>query len=178
MTLIEFYKIYDSIDNAEQVRDVLMSNAKPDELCGVKLPDNLNHLTLGELLELQYMDENSVLDVIASVILKKKSADMLLENVNDVFGFIGFVKNEIDRINKLFSDIAIPPTPDELRAGVKKLNFGAFGIIDWYAKRMGMTNHEDAENTPWLRVFQCQRIDNETKMYEKRLHEIMYKKKK
>ena len=54
-----------------------------------------------------------------------------------------------------------------------ELAFGAFGIADWYARRMGMHNHDDAFSTPWPRIWQCLHNDTEEAEYRKRLGKIL-----
>ncbi len=44
---------------------------------------------------------------------------------------------EVERITKLFETTSVVPTPEERRAGVDKLSFGLFGLVDYYATRMG-----------------------------------------
>lgn len=178
MTFSEFNKAFPYMQNQEQMRDMLFKMPKPEKLCGVDVPDSLDGLTLGELLTLQSMEDGNVISVIADVILKKNDEALAKEDVNDVFGLLAFVTKELQRIGKMFEDIQIPHTSEEIAAGINDLQFGAFGLIDWYAKRMGITNHEDAEKTPWIRVYMCQKIDNQTAMFEKRLRDIMYKKHK
>lgn len=88
----------------------------------------------------------------------------------DVFGVINFVRSELERINNLFASIKISHTPEEIAAGVEDLNFGTFGVIDWYAKRMGITNQDEVYNVAWIRIYTCMKNDNEKAEYESRLN--------
>ena len=38
---------------------------------------------------------------------------------------------------------------------------------------MGITNHDDALSVPWLRVYQCMKMDAERDAYERRLRDIV-----
>jgi hypothetical protein len=57
-------------------------------------------------------------------------------------------------------------------AGIEKLNFGMFGLADWYARRMGISDHDEAFNTPWLRIWQCRKNDIEEAEYRDNLQRI------
>ena len=70
------------------------------------------------------------------------------------------------------------PTPEEIKAGINDLDFGPFGIIDWYAHRQGYQDQDDAAKVAWVRVCECMRIDNERIAFERRLREIMANKNK
>ena len=45
-------------------------------------------------------------------------------------------------------------------------------MIDWYALRMGITDHEEVMRVPWMRVYQCLSMDNQKQEFEKRLSEV------
>jgi hypothetical protein len=83
------------------------------------------------------------------------------------------VQTEMERIGKLFQSLGVEHSSDEVAAGIDKLEFGTFGIVDWYAKRMGIIDHEEVFNTPWARIFQCMKIDHENNEFEKRYRQIL-----
>lgn len=91
-------------------------------------------------------------------------------NVFDVFGFVNFCRAELERINKLFEAVAPTHTSEEIAAGIEDLNFGTFGVIDWYARRMGITNQDEVYSVAWVRIYTCMKNDNEQSEYEKRLN--------
>ena len=93
----------------------------------------------------------------------------MLVDVNDVFGFLSFVTKELEKINKLFSDIKQTFSKEEEAAGIKELDFGSFGVLDWYARRMGITNQNDVRDVAWVRIYQCMKNDNMQSEYERRL---------
>ena len=90
----------------------------------------------------------------------------------EVVSFVGWVYGRIEKINALFDKAKRKPTDKEIRAGINKLQFGIFGMIDWYALRMGITDHEDVMRVPWMRVYQCLSMDNQKQEFEKRLSEV------
>ena len=64
-------------------------------------------------------------------------------------------------------------TSEQMRAGIDRLNFGVFGLIDWYARRMGITDHDEVLKVPVLRVYQCLKMDKEQQEYENRLAKVI-----
>ena len=72
-----------------------------------------------------------------------------------------WVGRELERIAALFASTSNQPTPEEIKAGINDLDFGPFGIIDWYAHRQGYQDQDDAAKVAWVRVCECMRIDNE-----------------
>ena len=90
-----------------------------------------------------------------------------VENVSaeEFFGFGYWILAELERISKLFERIKSIPTDEELQAGIESLNFGFFGTLDWYCKRMGITDHSDAEKVPWIRLYKCMEIDSKTGVF-------------
>jgi uncharacterized protein YkvS len=90
----------------------------------------------------------------------------------DVVRFVGWVTGEADRINKLFNSTETKPSKEEEQAGIKKLRFGLFGMLDWYARRMGIQDHDAVLDVPWMRVWRCLDMDNKTNNFHKRLQEV------
>jgi hypothetical protein len=91
----------------------------------------------------------------------------------EVLGIVNMVKDEMERIGKLFQSLNSEKTSEEMSAGIDKLNFGTFGIVDWYAKRMGIIDHNEVFATPWARIYQCMKIDHENNEFEKRYRKVI-----
>lgn len=146
---------------------------RPSFVCGREVPRDLHSLTLGELLRLQAIaTEEAALFVPCEVILGIEEKKVLRAEASEVLGFVKWVAEEVAKINELFARTRIPPTREEKQAGVEQLNFGAFGIIDWYARRMGITDHEAVEYVPWMRVYKCLDMDAQQSLYERRLRDV------
>lgn len=142
-------------------------------------PPDLNNLTWGELTYITAAENTDEILFNAAEILIKKSKQEILESpAYAVLSFLNFVKSELERIAKLFAEIEYKPSIDEKKAGIDKLNFGLFGTIDWWAKRMGITDHEEAEKTKWIRIYKCMKNDNATAEYQRRFSNILMNKKK
>lgn len=151
----------------------------PRELCGVSVPENLNAVSYGTLDTLQRAASSEDVAVsIITLLLNVNANDVYKEDVNKVFGFIKFVERELERINKLFSSIKTSFSPEEINAGVKQLKFGTFGVLDWYAKRMGIADQNEVMDVGWVRIYQCMKNDNDKSEYERRLAEIYKNKSK
>lgn len=160
---------------AEKVQKDLLerlnAQSRPSFLCGIEVPKNLNALSYGTLDDLRSATatEDPISECVR-ILLDISSVDLMNADVNDVFGFLSFVKEELERINKLFGDIKQTYSKEEEAAGVRDLDFGSFGVLDWYARRMGITNQNDVRDVAWVRIYQCMKNDNMQSEFERRLH--------
>jgi len=143
------------------------------------VPKDLDDLTFAELVEIQKPRTfENILFAFPEVILDIKKNELMNAKAFDVIRFMYFVINEINRIQELFQKIQYKPSPEEISAGINNINNGPFGIIDWYARRMGIIDHDfAAQTTKWIIIYQCLKIDNETAIYGKRLRNEYSKKK-
>lgn len=150
---------------------------KPAQLGGKDTPDSLNDLTMGKLMQLQSItNEQEVLFVPCEVLLDLSKRDVEHLPGMAVLGFVQWVAKEVERINKLFASTNVPPTQEEKQAGADSLNFGPFGLIDYYAQRMGITDHGEVDKVPWVRVFKCLDMDAKKVRFEMRLRNVIAKK--
>lgn len=95
----------------------------------------------------------------------------------DVIGFVGMCRKQFEGITARFEACRIEPTADERKAGIDKLPGGVFGLIDWYARRMGITDHDWVfDNVKWVYIYRALQIDTEQQKFERRLQDILYKK--
>lgn len=137
-------------------------------------PRNLQGLSLGQLITLSELDgKNESIYTICETILGMKRKEVERARAVDVVRFVGWVSGEVDKINKLFDKAAInKPTPQEKQAGVETLNFGLFGMLDWFAQRMRIQDHDQVLKMPWLRIYKCIDMDNKKLAYEIRLAKL------
>lgn len=156
----------------EEDAAILRQQPRPEMLCGTVVPENLNGLTYGQLDDMRRIDESKDIAYQLGAIIFGKTLNFVGEDVNKVFGFIFFCTSEIERINKLFASMKHDYTSEEKQAGVEKLNFGSFGVLDWYAKRMGITNQNDVRDVAWVRIYQCMKNDFEQQEFERRLQNV------
>lgn len=161
---------------AEQ-KSALLAVERPKRVGWIRTPESLDGLTMEELATFwSVKDTPSLFDTTARILLHVRTAKHV--PVLDMMGLVNFVSAELERINALWESIPSSRTPEEIQAGVSQLKFGVFGIIDWYARRMGITDHDVALKTPWVRVYQCMRNDAEEALYRKRLNEVISNKHK
>ena len=112
------------------------------------------------------------------VLLGLDERKVMRSEAYDVLAFVFWAAREVERINKLFASTNVPPTPEEKQAGADKMNFGMFGLIDYYAQRMGITDHEAVEYVPWVRVYKCLDMDAQRIRMDRRLRKVLERRKK
>ncbi|WP_291584058.1 hypothetical protein [Bacteroides sp.] len=179
MTVKEFMILVDVIDNPDEVMGQINKLPKPDRIGKYVVPVSLDDISIGQLIELQsIVNIEELLFVPCRILFKLKDLEILKFPVEQLLGLYMWVMKEVERINKLFASTNISPTTEEIRAGIEKLSFGMFGLIDYYAIRMGITDHELVMSIPWTRVYKCMDIDAQKTRYERRLREVYQNKNK
>lgn len=157
--------------------EALPSLPCPATFCKKPIAQDLQQVSFGTLTRLQgaVVEGDFIKTCIAlvSVLTGEEEAVVAASPARDVLGIVNMVQREMERIGKLFQSLNGEKTPEEQGAGIDRLNFGAFGIVDWYAQRMGIIDHEDVFATPWARIFQCMKIDHENNEFEKRYRKIL-----
>ena len=154
----------------------------PSYIGGREVPSNLQMVTFGKLVALQNAPtDNDYLKTCCALVseLVGLNPDRVASlPARHVLGVVNMIKSEMERIGKLFQSLQGDNTSDERMAGIDRLNFGTFGVVDWYAKRMGIVNHDEVFDTPWQRVYQCMKIDHEQGEFEKRYRKVIERKRK
>lgn len=159
-----------SVTHQKELLSTLEQAKKPGFLAGIEVPESLSMISYGTLVDLR--NAAGAPDPAAEclkILLGLNEKQIYTLNVFDVFGFMKFVKEQVLNINKLFSDLKVNYSSEELSAGVKELDFGPFGVLDWYAKRMGISNQNEVRDVAWIRIYNCMKNDTEQNNYERRL---------
>lgn len=161
----------------EKCLKVLNEAEKPDFLFGRPLPKNFNGITFGAYSDLcEALGEKNHIRMMPLLIksVYPNATDWDIERLAayDVWGFAIFAAKETDRINKMFGSVHLEYTEQEKKAGIDKLQFGVFGILDWYAKRMGITDQNQVNNEKWVRIYQCMKNDMEEAAFNRRLQKV------
>ena len=139
----------------------------------VATPQSLDGLTLEELCRLQDIAaQTSVFHAAGEVLLGMTPEEVLKAPLLPMLGLRNMVEKELERIAALFEELMREFTAAEVMAGADGLNFGIFGLADWYARRMGLGSHDDAFATPWIRIYQCRKNDLAESEYRERLREV------
>lgn len=151
---------------------------KPGQVAGVDVPDDLAKMKVGLFIDLAEMKtDTDILFVPCKELLRMSDKEIMDAPVYEVYGFSRWVVSEVERIGKLFGQCRIEPTAEERQAGAGRTDNGWFGLIDWFARRMGITDHDYVlKQVGIMRVWNCMKIDAETRLYERRLNEV-YKQK-
>lgn len=148
----------------------------PAELLGVKVPPTLDGLTYGQLIDLQGAPTpRDLFMVIASAVLGVADPTAIFRaDGEQAYGLLLWVKSEIERINDLFKELEYIPTSEEVQAGYynRNLGLGEFPTLDWYARRMGLPDHDIVLEVPWVRIYACKKIDHEQWMFNRRVEKI------
>ena len=168
MTLFQFC----SIERQKELVAILEAQPRPMFLGGKRVPESLNGMSYGTLDDLHAdveMGNDPIVTCLKSVMGFTEEEIPLLP-IEEVYGFRNFVIKELERINKLFAEITVNYSNEEIRAGVKDLNFGSFGVLDWYAKRMGITNQNEVRDVAWVRIYTCMYNDAMKNNYERKLN--------
>lgn len=172
--------IIDKVATAEWA-DHIKQQPKPAVLLGVAVPDTLNGLTYGQLLELQSVsaEAREALPMICRVVLGVDDADKVMAcDAEPMAGLFNWVVSEVQRIGKMFDDASRKPTADEIAAGIKNKRQSPIRMIDWYARRMGITNHDDVLSVKWVIIYECYANDNDDDAYQRRLAKVIEQKHK
>lgn len=166
--------ILDSVAS-DDFKQWMESRPRPAKMLGKRVPATLDDLTYGELARLQVCGTSTgdAIRCLCSVILGVNNERKIMRcDAEKMAGFIFWATAEVERISKLFASVHRAPTAEEIQAGVQALQFGPFGTADWYARRMGMHDHDTAFATKWVRIYQCLKIDNALDDYRSKLNKI------
>lgn len=166
-------------ENRNEIIKALNEEQRPNFIAGKKVMDDLNGITYGQLDDLSRIKTSpDPLAAAFEILLGLPASEVYALPVTTVFGFGNFATKEVERINKLFSDITLEHTADEVSAGINELNFGSFGVLDWYARRMRITNQNEVRSVPWVRIYTCMKNDTAQVAYERRYNQVIINKSK
>lgn len=174
MTIKQLTKYADLVTPGTWAR--LKSHGRPDRV-GVKVPPlDLYGLTFGELIQAQEVARTNDIKGLCCLLLTMTDSEYEDAPAGEVMAFAYWAATELEKIGKLFADLNVKPTAEQIQAGIGSLDFGLFGTLDWFCLRMGITNHAEAENIPWIRFYKCMKMDNEKAEYERKLNKIYERK--
>ena len=160
--------------HSEEIKDLKLEEmSRPVMVAGKQTPENLNEMTVGQMYELSKLKDGKVMfHKVCGVLLGLTEKQVDNAPAVEVVRFVGWAMGQIKWINDLFDRAKLTPTPQERKAGIEKLNFGVFGMVDWYAKRMGITDHDEVLGLSWLRLYRCLDMDNKTTMFNRKLTKV------
>lgn len=139
----------------------------------VRTPESLEDMTIGQMVQLADCKGSRDMFYTACRVLLGMNKEQVDECwAVDVVRFCGWAAGRLERINALFDSVKNKPTKQEEKAGIDNLKFGVFGLIDWYALRMGITDHEEVTKITWGRVYKCLEMDMKKHEFDKRLAKV------
>ena len=151
-------------------REKWWKRAKP-----VLVPNDLWGISMSQLIDLSELEdgENGFYKV-CNVLLGLTVDEVNKARAVDVVKLCGWVYTEVKKINEIFSNIPKPDlTNDEQMAGFgEKDDNGLFNMLDWYARRMGIQDQDDAAKVGWSKIYAAIKKDNEDAIKQRRLIEI------
>jgi hypothetical protein len=163
----------------DESKQTLLNLPKPRTLLGKEVPTDLNEITIGQLSELQeaVKSENmrTIVTESARILLGVAPLKVLRHRADHTIGFAVWVLHELERIAKMWKAIELPTSPEAIQAGAEQMDTDSFDLVDWYALRMGIADHEEAMSVPWVRVWRCMKKDNQNSQFQQRLREIYAK---
>lgn len=173
-TLAEFMFYLDVFDTDQKIIDGLFDRLKTYPIPNIFFI-SFNELKFKQLIDLQtgVRTFDDLLFVPFNVIHDLSKEDILTMSAFDCIRFALYAKDELERITNLFKDIEYKASPEEQRAGIGKLSHGFFGTIDWYARRMGISDHDIVTEFQWVRVYKCLKIDFDNNNFEKRYRQVI-----
>lgn len=171
MNTYEFLIIEECLD--AESRAAFLDAPKPDAVGGRPVPATLDEIKVGQFIELVEMKEAyDILTVPCRELLHMSDKEVMDADAMEVWGFSRWCVSEVARIGALFEQCRVEPTPEEMRAGVDALHYGWFGLIDYYAQRMGIIDHDYVlKRVGVMRLWQCLKMDADRRKYERRLQE-------
>ncbi len=170
MKMKQFTQFADLVTNGTWQR--LKHYGRPTKVGGLITPEDLYGLTFGDLIELQDMAKANDIKGICANLLGMTEAQYEEAPAGEVMAFAYWVARELEKIGRLFAGIKNETTAEERQAGIEKLPRDIFCTLDWWCLRMGITDHGDAERTPWIRIYKALQKDNEISKYQERLRKI------
>lgn len=172
---------YGGIITAES-KERLAAIAKPKRILGHKTPDDLNGLTLAQLIDLWQIDsEASILTKSLVAVFgydtndrrclrkeRRTARRVHYVRIGKAIGWCNFIQAELIRIKEMWERCEVPLSDIEKAASAGMAEFGFFSIIDAYARRQGYLDPDDVLKVGWLKIWQSLLKDAEVVKYQRR----------
>lgn len=174
----EFFRLWE-IYKFEDRMEELFENVKKYPL-PKKMDVNFEELTFGHLRRLQteITTPAEMFTKPFEILLDMKPRRIMKLKAVDALRFVLHVKDHLEGVVKLFQTIQYKPSEEEVRAGIDKLSGGFFDTADWYARRMGITNHDEVDDVRWGIIYLAKRKDFEEYQFQERYRKVIEQKHK
>ena len=159
--------VYAGFDNQAEI----LQAKRPDSILTHAVPESLDSITYSQRLDLQDIKtESDMLFKPCEILFSMTKNDVLSVSVFSIIGLSMWVIKELNRMSdRERTTLEYKPEPEELKAGINELRFGAFGIIDSIVRTRPVYTHEAVLQLSCAKVYAMQLIDHKQRMYEKRL---------
>lgn len=140
-------------------------------------PENFDSITYGQRIDLAEINSSNFITLPLYVIAGMDETAISQLNAAKVLRFSFLAIDELQKMKDRDEKyLAYEPDEDEIKAGVKKMNHGVFGVIDTIAKRCPQYTHEDVLKLGQQQVYMMLKIDIDNANYAKRLRKILTEK--
>ena len=144
----------------------------------LELPDkwiqNLNEITYGNRIDLSEINAENFVTMPLKVLHGVQKTELLSLKASEVIRFGFMVIEGLNALNQRDEKyLAYEPEEAELKAGIKKINHGVFGVIDTLCRRCPQYTHEDVLNLSQQKVFMMLKIDIDNANFAKRLRKVL-----
>lgn len=168
-------------------RERLASIPCPRRIAGHRAPKDLNALTLGQLIMLwSIKDERSILSDSLAAVFGWHPSERRSERrerrvrrharhvrIGKAVGWCNFIQSELLRIKEMWSRCEVPIEALDRQAGIERLSFGFFSIIDAYAQRQHISDPDEVLKVQWVKVWQSLQKDAEIAKFQLRRERIL-----
>lgn len=172
MTVLEFLQ-----------RSVYFDNTGFIEDCKVlPLPEqwiqDLSKIKFGQRIDLSELKAENLITLPLEILHGLNEQQISELKAGEVIRFSVMVAEGLSELNQRDEKyLKYEPDQEEVKAGVKKMNHGLFGVIDTIAKRCPQYTHDQVLELSQAVVFQMLKIDIDNVNYSKRLRKIISEKK-
>lgn len=172
MTFGEYCLLY-NCNAIKNHKEMVEQSPRPTTLCGRYMPKDLNNMTMGTLVKVMNLkDDIGMFTAIYNV----SQSELQSEWAQNVIGAARWTTEQLERITDLFKSLERDYTTEELLAGFDKRKGDIFATIDWYAKRMNITDHDRVLKTPWIIVWKCAMLDKTAREDQEAINNIRSRK--
>jgi len=141
-------------------------------------PENFDSITYGQRIDLSGINSTNFITLPLFIIAGLDESNIAQLNASKVLRFSFMAIDEMTKMNERDEKyLTYEPEEAELKAGVKKMNHGIFGVIDTIAKRCPQYTHEEVLKLGQQQVYMMLKIDIDNANYAKRLRKVLSEKK-
>lgn len=176
---IDFLATINAIGLREDIVEKINDRAKSFDKMPTWLKVDYDSMPFGVLAGLQNSTEETFMnDAFRLLLLEEDYSSIdevkLYQKLNTerfiaVWRFILDIKENLERISKLFEAIKHVPTKEEREAGIDRIEGSIHRVADWYSLRQGIPFIEDVYRIPWSVIYLAMKIDKEDNDLKARL---------